>query len=173
MFLKNRLENDKPFHVIFISSFPKTNSQNVSAFKVENFTFTCVTSIFPFYKSLFWKFITYVYLPPGNEVLGKVMFYTCLSVILFTGGVCLWVGVSTSGSRGCTSPGHTPWTHTNFDTHTPGHPLNTHTPDTDTHTPPPDCPGHTHPLDITPSRDGYWSGWYLFNWNAFLFSLRW
>ena len=154
MFLKNRLENDKPFHALFISSFPKTNSQNVSAFKVENFTFTCVRSIFPFSKSLFWKFITYVYLPPGNEVLGKVMFYTCLSVILFTGGLCLWVWwVSASGS-GClplgpggvhtldTPPGYTPTlTHTHPWTppeHTQPRHRHTHTSPRHarTHTPP-------------------------------------
>ena len=58
------------------------------------------------------------YLPPANEVWGKVMF-SQTSVILSTEGVCLWV-------RGlCTLPLDT---HTSLDTLT--------------------CPGHTSPLDI-------------------------
>ena len=55
----------------------------------------------------------FIYLPPQNEVAGRLCFYTCLSVILFIGG-----GVSASGpGRGVC---HTPWADTPLDRHPPG-----------------------------------------------------
>ena len=63
--------------------------------------------------------ILYKLLLPANEVWGKVMFFTCLSVILFTEK-----GVCTPACNGVCSPQSTPYTHS------PGRhtPLGRHTP---------------------------------------------
>ena len=117
-----------------------------------------------------------------NVVVRKVMFYTCLSVILFTGGDR---GKGGSGRHlpGQTPPRHTPPGHTPLRQIPPGQtpPRQTaprQTPLSDTpwaHTPQADTPPGRHPPGQTPPRadtsraDGYCSGWYASYWNAFLF----
>ena len=111
--------------------------------------------------------------------LQKIMFYTCLSLILFTGGVCipacnggvcLWVGgVHPLDTHTHTHTGHTHTLDTHTHTHTPWTHTHTHTHARDTHT-----PGHTPPwADIPPRQtpspqDSHWSGRYAYYWNAFL-----
>ena len=135
-----------------------------------------------------------LFLPPVNEVWGKVMFLHLSVSHSALQGVCLWVqvgclllgvgvGVSASGLGVSTSP----WTHTPRHIHTP---LDTHIPDThswtysteyphgrtprhpplDTHTL--DTPhGHPHLLDThTTGRGGHSRGRYASYWNVFLLS---
>ena len=96
---------------------------------------------------------------------GKVMFYTCLPVILFTGGVCL---------PQCMLGTHLPWADTPGQT-----PLQADSPHADT--PLPSACWDTHPLpsafwDTPPAsacwdRHGYCCGQYASYWNAFLLFL--
>ena len=85
-------------------------------------------------------------LPSANEVVERLCFYTCLSVILFTGGVCLSAcgDMSAQGSV-CLSAC--------WDTHPPGQtPVRAGTPG-----------------QIPPAAHGHCSGRYASYWNAFLF----
>ena len=94
---------------------------------------------------------------------GKVIFYTCLSVILFTGVVYIPACIGR---------------HPRVDTH-----LGRHQPQTPpclvhagTHTPrsvhagiqPPHCPVHAEIHTTTPCPGGHCCGWYASYWNAFL-----
>ena len=100
------------------------------------------------------------FLPPSNEVWGKVIFPQA--------SVCPWVwGWRTplpqvdTHNPGQTPPGKDPprQTHPSRQTPLTGKytPLGRH------------CPWQTPPRTPTPPRDGYWSGWYASYWNAFLF----
>ena len=109
------------------------------------------------------------------------VFYTCLSVILFTE----W-GVSNSGSGGCTSTGHThPWTHRH-----PSPQLRSTSRRYTSYwnafllhlsvilsiggqTPPGQTPPRADtPQGRHPARDGHCSGWYASYWNAFLLLMQ-
>ena len=135
-----------------------------------------------------------LFLPPANEVWGKVMFLHLSVSHSVLQGVCLWVqvgclllgmgvGVSASGLGVSTSP----WTHTPRHIHTP---LDTHIPDTHSWTYsmeyPMDTPRDTPPLwtrtpwtppmDTPPldthttGRGGHSRGRYASYWNVFLLS---
>ena len=80
------------------------------------------------YNSMYANLSSYLVI--ANKVWGKVMFYTCLSVILFTGGcVCLWIQGVYTPLEVHPLDTHHPTRHTLPDTHP--HPR--HTPTLDTH----------------------------------------